>query len=166
MLLALHHVNSRDACIVGNETLSRIPENFKISFKMKNSDFIPTGAAEALTTWTYMHRFLNDACRLLNQENLTVSSTPGITTEVLERCRDVGAEDKCDYTALYEASHRENIDAVVGLPSSKSSITSPLFTTTHSPSSAIACLSCSSDAADGAGGRRCADPGKRRLNRL
>jgi hypothetical protein len=121
LLLALHHVNSRNASIVGNETLSRIPKNFKISFKMKNSDFTPTGASDALTTWTNMHRFLNDACRLLNQENLTVSSTPGITTEVLERCRDVGAEDKCDYTALYEASHRENIDAVVGLPSSKSS---------------------------------------------
>ena len=84
LLLALHHVNSRDACIVGNETLSRIPENFKISFKMKNSDFIPTGAAEALTTWTYMHRFLNDACRLLIPANLTVSSKAGITTEVLD----------------------------------------------------------------------------------
>jgi hypothetical protein len=121
LLLALHHVNSRNGSIVGNETLSRIPENFKISFKMKNSDFIPTGAAEALTTWTYMHRFLNDACRLLIPANLTVSSKAGITTEVLERCRQVDVEDKCQSTALHEAQPHEDIHGIVGVPLSGSS---------------------------------------------
>jgi hypothetical protein len=120
LLLALHHVNSRNASIVGNETLSRIPENFKISFKMKNSDFGPTVSAEALTSWTTSHRFMNDACHLLKQHNLTVGSMAGITAEILDRCKRV--ETECQSTALYEASYREDIHAVVGVPSSKSSM--------------------------------------------
>jgi hypothetical protein len=123
MLLALHHVNSRDACIVGNETLSRIPETFKISFKLKNNDWSSSGAAEALTSWTTMHRFLDDSCGLLKQHNLTVGSTAGLTTEIRNQCKKVDAASKCasTATALYEASYSDDIHAVVGLPSSHSS---------------------------------------------
>ena len=43
-LLALHHVNTRNASIVGRETLSRIPEDFTLTFKLADSKWSTQGA--------------------------------------------------------------------------------------------------------------------------
>ena len=51
-LLAVDHINTRNASIVGAETLSRIPENWKINYKLANTDFGPTGAMQGLAAWT------------------------------------------------------------------------------------------------------------------
>jgi len=51
-LLAVNHINTRNASIVGTETLSRIPENWNMAYRLANTDFGPAGTTKVLSAWT------------------------------------------------------------------------------------------------------------------
>ena len=121
-LLAVHHINTRDASIVGEDTLSRIPPHFTLAFKLKNSDFSAQGAAEALMAWTSCRMeesFADDVCHFLETRRyLDGNATAGITPAVGETCESTLRIETS--TAAYEASSSQNIHAIVGVPSSSS----------------------------------------------
>ena len=52
-IVPISYAGLRNASIVGNETMSRIPENFKISFKMKNNDM--SFSPFVIRTYTYAY---------------------------------------------------------------------------------------------------------------
>ena len=51
-LLAVNHINTRNTEIVGVETMSRIPENWNMTYMLANTDFGPEGTTKVLSGWT------------------------------------------------------------------------------------------------------------------
>eukprot|EP00277_Geminigera_cryophila_P009701 CAMPEP_0179406640 /NCGR_PEP_ID=MMETSP0799-20121207/1011_1 /TAXON_ID=46947 /ORGANISM="Geminigera cryophila, Strain CCMP2564" /LENGTH=1271 /DNA_ID=CAMNT_0021177735 /DNA_START=198 /DNA_END=4013 /DNA_ORIENTATION=+ len=95
-VLAIHHINKRNATVVGQDTLSRIPLNFKVSYKFANSGFAGLNAAAATYQWKQdagARGFIDDTCARCN---LTHSRS---VTEVM---------------GLYEARDLTYPDAFVG----------------------------------------------------
>jgi len=80
-LLAIHHINSRNATIVGEETLSRIPPNFKVAYKFANSGFTGSSAAAAFYAWKRdagENGFVDDTCSALKiSANMTATEADG-----------------------------------------------------------------------------------------
>ena len=115
-LLALHHVNTRNASIVGRETLSRIPEDFTLAFKLADSKWSTQGAAEAIMGWTSCQNqidFLHDACHFLKDENGSYVNT---APHIRETCGTTVSADTS--ASLYEAPTSDRVNAIVGVPSS------------------------------------------------
>jgi hypothetical protein len=53
ILLAIHHVNTRDASVVGQDTLKKLPEGFQVRFRLADTYFDSGPAVRALLSWMY-----------------------------------------------------------------------------------------------------------------
>jgi hypothetical protein len=121
-LLAVHHVNTRNATIVGIDTMSRIPENFKLSYRLADSRWSTPGAAQAISDWTSCkaQAFERDACNFLEAANYSRVNDAGVAVRTTP-----GVEETCKSTVssgtssgLYEAPADSQITAIVGVPTS------------------------------------------------
>ncbi len=122
-LLAMHHVNTRNATIVGIDTMSRIPENFTLAFKLEDSGWTTQGAAKAISSWTSCKEqaFVRDTCDFLKAENYSRVNDAGEEVRTA-----LGIQETCSSTmssdtpsGLYEASTGSQITSIVGLPVSR-----------------------------------------------
>jgi hypothetical protein len=53
ILLAIHHVNSRDGYVVGDNTLRQLPEGLKLRFRLADTYYDSGPAVNALLSWMY-----------------------------------------------------------------------------------------------------------------
>ena len=122
-LLAMHNVNTRNATIVGRDTLSRIPDNFALSFKLEDSGWSAQGAAQAISAWTSCdaQAFVHDACDFLKAEDYTRVNDAGVEVRATPRVEDACTSSVLSNTpsALYEAPTGGQVNAIVGLPVSR-----------------------------------------------
>jgi len=122
-LLAMHHINTRNATFVGRDTLSRIPESFTLSFKLEDSGWSAQGAARAITSWTSCdaQEVLRDACDFLQAEDYTRVNDAGVEVRATPRVEDACTSSVLSNTpsALYEAPTGGQVNAIVGLPVSR-----------------------------------------------
>ena len=84
ILIAIHHINTRNATIVGNENMAKIPIDFTLQYKIADTHSEQTGAVKALLDWRCQDGTQDYTCGTVNTTQL-----PGPTPIYQAKSSDV-----------------------------------------------------------------------------